>query len=150
MHISCRQDCTCTVHALIKKKIKFSSYIRKIRVEQLQYMRKCANISPYVRRPLVIYDFATAPFWFSLYMRKIRVSFLSVCCIISNNITEWCTLLKMVITDLIPSLESRMSLTKLARNTYGIPGFPGIYLSWSETKNFNAEVFSWPGAVNPP
>ncbi len=28
----------------------------------LQYMRKCANISPYMRRPLVIYDFATAPF----------------------------------------------------------------------------------------
>jgi hypothetical protein len=23
-------------------------------------MRKCANISPYMRRPLVIYDFATA------------------------------------------------------------------------------------------
>jgi hypothetical protein len=26
-------------------------------------MRKCANISPHMRRPLVIYDFATAPFW---------------------------------------------------------------------------------------
>jgi hypothetical protein len=26
------------------------------------YMRKCENISPYMRRPLVIYDFATAPF----------------------------------------------------------------------------------------
>jgi hypothetical protein len=25
-------------------------------------IRKCANISPYMRRPLVIYDFATAPF----------------------------------------------------------------------------------------
>jgi hypothetical protein len=35
---------------LIKKKIKFS---------------------PYMRRPLVIYDFSTAPFWISLYMRKI-------------------------------------------------------------------------------
>ncbi len=43
-----------------------------------------------------------------------------------------------------------MSLIKLARNTYEIPGFPGIYLSWSETTNFNAEVFSRPGAVNPP
>ncbi len=41
-------------------------------------MRKCANISPYMRRPLVIYDFATAPFWISLYMRKIWFSFLSV------------------------------------------------------------------------
>jgi hypothetical protein len=31
-----------------------------------------------MRRPLVIYDFATAPFWISLYMRKILFSFLSV------------------------------------------------------------------------
>ncbi len=56
--------------ALIKKKL--SSYIRKFRV------RKCENISPYMRRPLVIYDFATAPLWISLYMRKIWFSFLSV------------------------------------------------------------------------
>ncbi len=41
-------------------------------------MRKCANTSPYIRRPLVIYDFATAPLWISLYMRKILFSFLSV------------------------------------------------------------------------
>jgi hypothetical protein len=54
--------------ALIKKKIKFSSYIRKFRIEQ-SYMRKgfliyeeMANILPYMRRSLVIYDFATAPF----------------------------------------------------------------------------------------
>jgi hypothetical protein len=51
-----------------------SSYIRKFRVEQLHngnaqsymrkglHIRKCANISPYMRRPLVTYDFATAPF----------------------------------------------------------------------------------------
>jgi hypothetical protein len=36
------------------------SYLRKGFL--IQYMRKCANISPYMRRPLVIYDFATAPF----------------------------------------------------------------------------------------
>ncbi len=41
-------------------------------------MRKCENISPYMRRPLVIYGFATAPLWISLYMRKIWFSFLSV------------------------------------------------------------------------
>jgi hypothetical protein len=67
-----------------KKKIKFFSYVRKFRVEQSQshmwgrvslYMRKCANISPYMRRPLVIYDFATAPYWISLYMKKIWFSF---------------------------------------------------------------------------
>jgi hypothetical protein len=38
-------------------------------------MGKCANISPYMRKPLVIYVFATAPFWISLYMRKIWFSF---------------------------------------------------------------------------
>ncbi len=43
------------------------------------YMRKCENISPYMKRPLVIYDFATAPFRISQYMRKIWFSFLSVC-----------------------------------------------------------------------
>jgi len=31
-----------------------------------------------MRRPLVKYDFATAPIWISLYMRKIWFSFLSV------------------------------------------------------------------------
>ncbi len=41
-------------------------------------MRKFANISPYMTRPLVIYDFVTAPFWISLYMRKILFYFLSV------------------------------------------------------------------------
>ncbi len=41
-------------------------------------MRKCANIQPYKRRPLVKYDFATTPFRISLYIRKIQFSFLSV------------------------------------------------------------------------
>ncbi len=41
-------------------------------------MRKCANISPYMRRPLAIYDFATAPFWISLLMSKIVFNFLSL------------------------------------------------------------------------
>jgi hypothetical protein len=42
----------------------------------IQYMRKCANISTYMRRPLVIYDFATAPsefpyfFFISVSQRK--------------------------------------------------------------------------------
>ena len=36
------------------------SYMRKGFL--VQYMRKCGNISPYMRRPLVIYDFANAPF----------------------------------------------------------------------------------------
>ncbi len=41
-------------------------------------MRKCANIWSYLRRPLLIYDFATAPVWFALYIWKISFSFLSV------------------------------------------------------------------------
>jgi hypothetical protein len=51
------------------------SYMRK---SFLIYMGKCKNISPYMRRPKVIYDFATAPLRISLYMRKISFSFLSV------------------------------------------------------------------------
>jgi hypothetical protein len=39
-------------------------------------MRKYLII--YEKRPLVIHDFATAPFWISIYMRKMLFSFLSV------------------------------------------------------------------------
>ncbi len=41
-------------------------------------MRKCANIQSYMRRPLVMYDFATAPFWIFLCMGKFCFIFLSV------------------------------------------------------------------------
>ncbi len=61
---------------LIKKKIKFSSFIRKR-----------ANISPYMRRPLVIYDFATALFWISLYMRKVWFYFYQ--CILPSSSLFW-------------------------------------------------------------
>ncbi len=43
-------------------------------------MGKCANISPYIRRPLVIYDLATAPFWISLYCTWGKFSFLFYQC----------------------------------------------------------------------
>jgi hypothetical protein len=55
---------------LIKKKIKLSSYIRKFRMEQLQshiwlmassYMGKYLRISSYMRKPFLIYGFATSP-----------------------------------------------------------------------------------------
>ncbi len=36
------------------------------------------RISSYVTKPFLIYDFVTAPFWISLCMRKILISFLSV------------------------------------------------------------------------
>ncbi len=38
-------------------------------------MRKCAKSKSYMRRPLVIYDFSTAPFLIFLYMRKIVLFF---------------------------------------------------------------------------
>ena len=65
----------CSV-ALIKKKTKFSSCIRKFRWDCVQshilgrdslHMRKCANFSPYMRRPLVIYDFTPDPLNFLIY-----------------------------------------------------------------------------------
>ncbi len=42
------------------------------------YMGKYFPISSYIRKPFLIYDFATAPLWISLYMRKILFYFLSV------------------------------------------------------------------------
>ncbi len=74
---------------LIKKEnqIFLIQYIGKFRMEQLQshiwqmatsHMGKYFRISSYIRKPFLIYDFATAPLWISLHMRKIWFSFLSV------------------------------------------------------------------------
>ncbi len=74
---------------LIKKKEKFSSYIRNsegigcevIYKEGLPNIWRNAQIFNHIwglRRPLVMYDFATDPIWTSLYMKKIWFSFLSV------------------------------------------------------------------------
>jgi hypothetical protein len=46
---------------LIYKEIQSGAVAKSYTRKSFQYMRKCANISPYMRRPLVIYDFATAP-----------------------------------------------------------------------------------------
>ncbi len=79
-----------TVHegkTLIKKRIKFSSYIRKFRVEQLQshiwltassYIGKYLPISSYIRKPFLIYDFVTAPLWISpIYEENLIFFFIS-------------------------------------------------------------------------
>ncbi len=42
------------------------------------YMTKYLRISSYIRKPYLIYDFATAPVWISLCKRKILFYFLSV------------------------------------------------------------------------
>jgi hypothetical protein len=58
----------------IKMRAVAKSYMRKgflIHEEMRKYL-------PIMRRPLVLYDFATAPFWISLDVRKILFSFLSV------------------------------------------------------------------------
>jgi hypothetical protein len=39
-----------------------------------------------MRKPLVIYDFGTAPYWISLHMRKFFFSFLSVCAFTQRTI----------------------------------------------------------------
>ncbi len=68
---------------LIKKNIKFSSYIRKFRSScKVIYEEGLPNtyeeMRKYSRRPLVIYDFATAPFWFPYIGGKFYFIFLSV------------------------------------------------------------------------
>ncbi len=80
---------------LFLKKIKFSSFIWKFRMEQLQcyiwltassYMVKYLRISSYIRKPFLKYDFATAPFGISVYTRKIFFSFYQC----SPQIWCWC------------------------------------------------------------
>jgi hypothetical protein len=75
------------VTALIKKEIKFSSYIRKSGRDRLQshiwltassYMVQYFCNSSNIRKPFLVHDFATYPIWNSLFMRKFSFSFLSV------------------------------------------------------------------------
>ena len=63
------------------------SLITKFRRERLQShiwltassnVTKYLRISSYIRKHFLIYDFATAPIWNSLYMRKLLFSFLSM------------------------------------------------------------------------
>jgi hypothetical protein len=50
-----KENKTFLIYRKIQSGAVAKSYMRK------GFLRKCANISPYMRRPLVIYDFATAP-----------------------------------------------------------------------------------------
>jgi hypothetical protein len=47
---------------LIYKEIQHGAVAKSWKSFLTLYMRKCANICSFMRRPLVIYDFATAPF----------------------------------------------------------------------------------------
>ncbi len=103
-----------------KKEIKFSSYIRKFRMEQLQshiwltassYMEKYLRISSYIMKPFLIYDFATAPLWISLNMRKILFSFLSVWWLWSYSLLYFWVAVTPSQVILITSPSSENSLT---------------------------------------
>ncbi len=75
-----------TTYALIKKKIKFSSYIRKFRMGQLQndiwktassYMGKYLRISSYIRKPFLMWLCNCSTLNFLIYEENF-ISFLSV------------------------------------------------------------------------
>ncbi len=51
---------------------------------------KYLRISSYIRKPFLMYDFATDPIWISLLMRKISFSFLSVWFLISTHKARYC------------------------------------------------------------
>ncbi len=71
-------------------KIAVSSYMRKFRREQLQShawltassiiydYRRYLRISSYIRKPFLIYDFATAPLWIYKYEDNFICFFISV------------------------------------------------------------------------
>jgi hypothetical protein len=77
-------------------------------------MSKCANISPYVRRPLVIYDFATAP----LCMRKIWFSFLSVYCMYSVRISSVNSVKKRLLT-IMTCFSTYVKISNVLKNCLG-------------------------------
>ncbi len=47
---------------LIYKEIQSGAVAKSYMRKGFLIYEECANISPYMRRPLVIYDFGTAPF----------------------------------------------------------------------------------------
>ncbi len=64
--------------AILSGRIFLTSLQSHIWLTASSYMEKYLRISSYIRKPFLIYDFATASLWISLYMRKIWFSFLSV------------------------------------------------------------------------
>jgi hypothetical protein len=69
---------------LIYKEIQKGAVAKSIWLTGSSYMTEYLRISSYIRKPFLLYDFATAPFWISLYLRKILFYFLSVYCIWGN------------------------------------------------------------------
>ncbi len=76
-----------THYTLIKKKIKFSSYIMKFKMEQLKshiwlttsaYIVKSLRISSYMRRPFLIYDSEFPHIWGKFYFLFYQCTHLNV------------------------------------------------------------------------
>ncbi len=63
---------------LIYKEMQSGAVAKSYWLTASSYMGKYLRISSYIRKPFLIYDFATAPLYISLYMRKLWFSFLSV------------------------------------------------------------------------
>jgi hypothetical protein len=110
-------------YTLIKKKIKFSSYIRKFRVEQLQshiwltassYMGKYLRISSYIRKPFLIYDFAPAPLLnFLIYEENFIFFFISVERQIKVLIKNLAIFFLFPSKEFLPRYHSKFSCWKL-------------------------------------
>jgi hypothetical protein len=124
-------------------------------------MRKCAKISPYMRRPLVTYDFATVPFWISLHMRKILFYFLSVYFDLAFAFFDnaWCRCtVKIVMSDSRHhSWNPGMSLIKLFwvgkastlggsrfRSGRGVPESLEIHQVFPSRKSLNSDITGLP------
>ncbi len=56
-------------------------------------------------RPSVIFDFATAPFWISLYMRKMLFSLLSVYALTSASTVLWCSCCDSTVMNLLKDIS---------------------------------------------
>jgi hypothetical protein len=94
-----------TVHTLIKKKIKFSSYIRKFGMEQLQshiwlkafsYMTKYLRISSDIRKPFLIYDFEKATEFPYIWG---KFAFLFYQCSVHCTVSRSCTASKRLCSE---------------------------------------------------
>jgi hypothetical protein len=81
------------------------------------YMVKYLRLSSYIRKPFLIYDFATAPFCISLYMRK----FFFYLCTLSNNSPSY-FLFKYFLTTFAAGLL-------LLNFSLGAPGKEYVYSS---------------------
>ncbi len=131
----------CSPCTLIKKKIKFSSYIRKFRMERLQ-SHIWLTASSYMGKPFLLYDFITAPLWISLYMRQIFFSFLSVYPIVPSAVKHWD---KRVSASLRISSQCVNNTNTSSRNEKKFQIFRQIFLSiflFSDTPSRNNIVLN--------